>query len=193
MTNLYRVKDSNLVSVARQRLANEDQLQRWIAADPKLIGLDVLVLGREVRTDSGARIDVLALESDGTLVIIECKRDRTSRDIIGQVLDYGSWISKLTTRHVHEIAQANLGKLLQQAFKDHFDIPLPENLNESHKLLIVASEFDPSSRRIVEYLAETHDSRHQHRIFQYLRARRANISHYRLVARSGRSDRTCRA
>ena len=156
MTNLYCVTNSDLVPVARTRLAKEDQLQAWIAADPKLIGLDVLVLGREVRTDSGARIDVLALESDGTLVIIECKRDRTPRDIIGQVLDYGSWISKLTTRDVHEIAQAKLGKLLQQQFQDRFGIPLPENLNEAHKLLIVASEFDSSSRRIVEYLAEEH-------------------------------------
>ena len=60
MTNLYHAKNADLVPVSRKRLANEDQLQAWIAANPKLIGLDVLVLGREVRTDSGARIDILA-------------------------------------------------------------------------------------------------------------------------------------
>jgi hypothetical protein len=156
MTNLYHAKNSGLVPVGRKRLANEDQLQEWIAANPKLIGLDVLLLGREIRTDSGARIDILALESDGTLVIIECKRDRTPRDIIGQILDYASWVSKLSTRDVHEIALGKLGKPLEVAFEDRFGISLPENLNEGHNLVIVASEFDASSRRIVQYLAEEH-------------------------------------
>jgi hypothetical protein len=48
MTNLYNVKNGELVSVAHKRLANEGQLQAWIAANPRLIGLDVLVLGRAV-------------------------------------------------------------------------------------------------------------------------------------------------
>ena len=43
MTNLYHAKNGDLSSVSRKRLANEDQLQAWIAASPRLIGLDVLV------------------------------------------------------------------------------------------------------------------------------------------------------
>jgi RecB family endonuclease NucS len=84
MTNLYHAKDGNLVLVSRKRLANEDQLQAWIAADPRLIGLDVLVLGREVSTEFGGRIDILALDREGNIVVVECKRDRTPRDIIAQ-------------------------------------------------------------------------------------------------------------
>jgi len=144
------------VPVARKRLANEDQLQGWIAENPRLIGLDMLVLGREVSTEYGTRIDVLGLDRDGNMVVIECKRDRTPRDIIGQVLDYASWVSSLTTRQVHEIAAAKLNKPLQTAFQERFGAEFPEALNESHNLVIVASEFDASSRRIVEYLAEKH-------------------------------------
>jgi hypothetical protein len=157
MTNLYHAKDGDLLLVSRKRLANEDQLQAWIAADPRLIGLDVLVLGREVSTEFGGRIDILALDREGNIVVVECKRDRTPRDIIAQILDYASWVSKLSTREVHEIAHNKLGKPLQMAFQDRFGIGLPENLNESHSLIIVASEFDSSSRRIVSYLAEEHD------------------------------------
>jgi hypothetical protein len=35
-----------------------------------------------------------------------------------------------------------------------FDEAIPQNINVNHKMLIVASEFDDSSERIVEYLAE---------------------------------------
>ena len=156
MTNLYHAKNGDLLLVSRTRLAREDQLQAWIAADPRLIGLDVIVLGREVATEFGGRIDILGLDREGNIVVVECKRDRTPRDIIAQILDYASWVSKLATREVHEIAHNKLGKPLQTAFQDRFGIGLPENLNESHSLIIVASEFDSSSRRIVSYLAEEH-------------------------------------
>jgi hypothetical protein len=116
----------------------------------------MLVLGREVSTDFGGRIDILGLDREGNTVVVECKRDRTPRDIIAQVLDYASWISNLNTRRIHEIAAGKLSKSLPTAFQERFGAELPEALNESHNLVIVASEFDASSRRIVEYLAETH-------------------------------------
>jgi hypothetical protein len=117
----------------------------------------ILVLGREVSTEFGGRIDILGLDSDGNTVVIECKRDRTPRDIIAQILDYASWIAHLSTRQVHEIAYTKLSKPLEGAFRERFGAELPEALNESHSLVIVAGEFDASSRRIVEYLAEVHD------------------------------------
>jgi hypothetical protein len=49
-----------------------------------------------------------------------------------------------------------MSKSLPTAFQERFGAELPEALNESHNLVIVATEFDASSRRIVEYLAETH-------------------------------------
>ena len=155
--SLRKFKDGALVPINRKRLANEDQLQTWIAANPRLLGLEVLVLAREVSTDFGGRIDILGLDRDGNAVVIECKRDRTPREIIAQILDYASWVAKLSTRQIHEIAQHKLGNLLEAAFQERFGTELPEALNESHSLVIVASEFDSSSRRIVEYLAERHD------------------------------------
>jgi hypothetical protein len=73
------------------------------------------------------------------------------------VLDYASWIAHLSTRRIHDIAHLKLGKPLESVFRERFGTELPEALNESHSMVIVASEFDASSRRIVEYLAEVHD------------------------------------
>ena len=145
-----------MVPVPRQTLANEEVLEGWIAEDPSIVGLDVLVIGRQVVTDFYGRIDILAIDREGDLSIIELKRDRTPRDIVGQILDYASWVAKLTTKRVHEIAVSKLGQRLETAFRDRFEAPLPENLNGGHSMVIVASEFDASSKRIVEYLAEEH-------------------------------------
>jgi len=129
-------------------------LERWIEENPALVGLDVLIIGRQVVTDHNGRIDLLAIDREGNLTIVELKRDRTSRDVVAQVLDYASWVTSLTAEQIDRIAQEKLGKSLERAFLDRFDAPPPEILNVSHSMVIVASEFDASSKRIVEYLAK---------------------------------------
>lgn len=156
MTTLYKVAGGGLVPVRRQTLASEEMLEEWIAKDPAIIGLDVLVIGRQVVTDFNKVIDILAIGREGDLSIIELKRDKTPRDIVAQILDYASWVASLTTKRVHEIAMDKLGQRLETAFHERFDTPLPENLNGNHSMVIVASEFDASSKRIVEYLAQEH-------------------------------------
>jgi hypothetical protein len=156
MTTLYKIDSGELVQVKRKTLASEEMLEVWLAKDPSIIGLDVLVLGRQIVTDYNGRIDVLAIDREGDLIVIELKRDKTPRDIVAQILDYASWIAGLTTKRVHEIAMSKLGQRLETSFNERFDAPLPEILNGNHSMVIVASEFDASSKRIVEYLAQEH-------------------------------------
>jgi hypothetical protein len=147
-----------LAPVAPGKLAKEDMIQGWIEKQPELLGLDrLMIIGREVATDYGGRIDLLGIDDEGNLVILELKRDRTPRDIIAQVLDYASWVAKLTTRECHQIATSYLGKSLDVAFRERFKATLPETLNQSHTMVIIASAFDASSERIVRYLSEKHD------------------------------------
>lgn len=157
MTRLYRLAGNLLEPVARGKLANENLIEGWIARQPDLLGLDLLVIGRQVITEFGARIDLLGMDADGNLVIVELKRDRTPREIIAQVLDYASWVSGLTTRQVHDLGLSYLKVPVDTAFRERFGSALPQTLNETHSMLIVASSFDVSSQRIVRYLSEQHD------------------------------------
>ena len=156
MIQLHAIRSGQVERMASQRLSREDDLQRWIATDPGLIGLDVLVLGREIPAYDNGRMDILALDSDGNLVVIECKRDRTPREVIAQLLDYASWASEQTTRQIHDLAARLLKRPLFDVFAEVFGGPIPETLNSSQSLIVVATEFDPASRRIVQYLAEKH-------------------------------------
>lgn len=157
MTNLYRLDGETLVPMARGKLSREELIEVWVARQPDLLGLDMLVIGRQLVTDFGGRIDLLGIDAEGNTVIVELKRDRTPREIIAQVLDYASWIAGLTTRQIHEIAFTYLGQRLDAPFRTKFETALPQTLNETHTMVIVASEFDPASQRIVRYLSEVHD------------------------------------
>ena len=157
MIQLHAIRSGGVERMTAQKLSREDDLQRWIAKDPGLVGLDVLIIGREIPAHDNGRIDILALDSDGNLVVIECKRERTPREVIAQLLDYADWASEQTTRQIHDLATKSLRRPLFDAFNETFGTPIPEALNSSQSLIVVATEFDSASRRIaVQYLAEKH-------------------------------------
>jgi hypothetical protein len=153
---VWRVDGQQLTELPKARLDQEQRLEQWVAADPKLLGLDVLVIGRQVRTAYGGYVDLLGIDQDGDLTIIELKKDRTPREIVAQVLDYAAWVSELGADEIEQIARGYLGYSLSDAFGEHFGGDLPETLNNDHKMVIVASELDDASERITQYLAAQH-------------------------------------
>ena len=168
MTRLWKVENGQLAEVATAS-PKKSIVEAWIEKDPSILGLDLLVIARRFTTDFGGRIDLLGIDQEGDLTLIEMKRAKTPREVIAQTLDYGSWVKGLTTPRIHSIANAHLKKLLSEAFLQRFDQTIPETLNSSHNLLIVAGEFDPSSRRIVEYLSEAHGVSINTAFFSYFR------------------------
>ncbi len=150
---LWRVSEQKLTELPKLRLDSEDRLEAWIEQDVSLLGMDLLIIGRQVRTQFGGWIDLVAIDSEGDLLIIELKKDKTPREVVAQVLDYASWISSLSPKEIDECASAYLKKPLAEAFRERFEIAIPDNVNASHRMLIVASELDDSSERIIQYLA----------------------------------------
>lgn len=159
MTRLWKVENRSLVRVTTEPLESENQLEDWLETDISLLGPGLLIIGRQVETSFGGRIDLLAIDADGSISVVELKRHRTPRDIVAQVLDYASWIARLDTPAVFAIADRywqGKGTRFITAFSDRFGNPPPEPLNSSHNMVIVASSLDPASQRIVEYLSQVH-------------------------------------
>ena len=160
MTSLWSIDADGLTSLPVERLNSEDRLEAWLEADIGILSADLLIIGRQVTTAYGGKIDLLAINAKGALSVIELKRDKTPRDIVAQVLDYASWVSRLDTPTVHAIAnsywQEKECKFIDQFHKKFAAYP-PEPLNSSHSMIIVASALDPETKRIVEYLSSDHD------------------------------------
>jgi len=153
---IWEIQDGNILKeIKKSKLELEQHLEDWLEKDISVISNDLLVIGRQVQTDFGGFIDLLCLDYNGDIVIVELKRDKTPREAIAQVLDYASWVKDLSNDEITEIANRYLGEKgpLEKAFKEKFGEELPEIINENHKMLIIASEIDNSTERIIEYLS----------------------------------------
>jgi len=167
-TGVWRI-DGGLKRIEPKALDLESRLEDILDEDLTIASPNWMVIGRQVRTAHGKFIDLLAIDSAGNLVILELKRDRTARDIVAQVLDYGSWVRTLEDIHIVQIYTDYLekyhperaeGASFDSDFLKRFDHPeMPDELNAEHELVIVASELDASTERVVGYLAEEYGVR----------------------------------
>ena len=168
--NLWKVDGNDLAEINTATLDKEERLEDWITKDPSILGIDLLLIGRQVTSEYRGRIDLLAINSQGDLVIIELKRDRTPREIVAQVLDYASWIKKLGYNEVNAITSKYLNKSLAESFSEKFGTSIPENINTNHSMIIIASELDDSSERIVQYLSDDYNVNINAIFFNYFKS-----------------------
>ena len=87
-------------------------LQEWLVHQPDALGEELLIVQKEFEgfDDTRERLDLLALDKDGHLVIIENKLDDSGRDVVWQVLKYASYCASLTKGQVVEIYQQYLDR-----------------------------------------------------------------------------------
>src|SRR3990172_5889007 len=137
-------------------LAKEQLLEDMIVTTPRMLSDEWMLIGRQEDTGYGGRIDLLAVAPDGSLVLIELKRDRTPREVVAQALDYAGWVEKLRAEDIAAIySRFAPGRSLAQDFGQRFGEDLDEEtLNQSHQIIIVSASLDDSTERIVAYLNE---------------------------------------
>ena len=141
-------------------LANENELEEMICNDIGILNDGWLAIGRQVPTAYGGSIDVLAMDANGNLIVIELKKNKTARDVVSQAIDYASWVKNIDSAKVASIYKNSKNKLksssesLDQALNKKFNKEFSEDeiKGSYHQIVIVASELDPSTERIVKYL-----------------------------------------
>ena len=154
---MWEVRDKRLEEVPRDKIGLEKFLEDWLEQDISIISDDLLVVGRQVETGFGGLIDLLCLNRDGDVVIVELKKDKAPREVITQVLEYASWVDDLSYEDISNIANEYLKERsfdLESAFSEKFGVQLPDVLNESHEMLIVATDLDDQSERVIKYLSQ---------------------------------------
>lgn len=156
---MYRIdQTANQVEKLKSRqfgelnLKERQHLQEWIAKNPDMLGEELLIIQKEFDgfSDTSERLDLLALDKDGALVIIENKLDDTGRDVVWQALKYTAYCSTLTTDQIIEIYQAYLDKYEEgedakssiQAFLGYEESEDEIHLNNTdQRVILVANNF----------------------------------------------------
>ncbi|WP_404386502.1 endonuclease NucS [Knoellia locipacati] len=149
---IWRIDGDTPRRLEGSTLPSESTLEEYLEHDPSLLGDRLLVVGRQVRTPHGKYIDLLAMDAEGNIHVLELKRDKTPRDVVAQVLDYGSWVSTLDRDTIIDLANEHLDVPFESAFEDVFGTSAPDELNAALQLTIVATDLDAGSERIVTYL-----------------------------------------
>ncbi len=164
---------SDLRTIPSKGLALEESLEERLENDISILSEELLVIGRQIATAYGSYIDLLCMDGNGDTVIVELKRDRTPRQVTAQALDYGSWVQNLSNDEITELANAYLKskglESLEDAFQAKFEVELPDVLNDSHSMLIVGSQIDSASERIISYLSDNYGVDINAATFQYFR------------------------
>jgi len=93
------------VSFASLGFKERQHLQEWIAKCPHVLGEDLLIIQKEFDGFDGTRerLDLLAIDKDGALVIIENKLDDSGKDVTWQSLKYAAYCSTLSPKHICDI------------------------------------------------------------------------------------------
>jgi hypothetical protein len=116
---MFRVdlSENRILKLDQKRFADfglreRTHLQQWMADTPDALGEELLIIQQEFDGFAATRerLDLLALDKSGQLVIIENKLDDTGRDVVWQALKYAAYCSTLKKAQVLDIFQRYLDR-----------------------------------------------------------------------------------
>ena len=134
------------------KLREREHLQEWLAHTPEALGEELLVIQKEFDgfADTRERLDLLALDKEGRLVVIENKLDDSGRDVVWQALKYAAYCSNLKRKDVPAIYQKYLDRAggnedAEEKLRDFLEV---EDLDEvvlnprnEQRLVLIAANF----------------------------------------------------
>ena len=140
------------VTLKEMNCKERTDLQEWIVSNPKILGEELLIIQKEFSgwDKTNERLDVLALDKKGKLVVIENKTDDSGRDAVWQAIKYASYVSTLTLEQTAELldsylkgnnstedAKRVIGDFLNKEFDEIKDF----NTENSQRIILVARKF----------------------------------------------------
>ena len=157
------MSNAELVIARETNLELERHLESWLENSPWALAQDetILWIGRQTRAtaEEGTILpDLIGVDSEGNLVIVELKKDRTPRDVIAQLLEYATWADELSEKQIQQIAEGHFqnrgtfqGQTFHDAFSEMFEEEVP-TLNQRLRLFVVAEEISPRVSSICRFL-----------------------------------------
>jgi len=150
---LWKITDKGPSPVKETKFKDEklleEHLEDWIAAKPMLLGEPLLIFGRQVQIpDTKDRLDLLAVDPQGMIVVIELKRGHIKDPVDIQSLRYASYLAKWRFEDFENVARNYFGKVGDPEFNfnDRFEsfcgesgVDVIPDLNQDQRIIIVGS------------------------------------------------------
>ncbi|MGD0229678.1 MAG: hypothetical protein ABSC19_04870 [Syntrophorhabdales bacterium] len=137
----------------------EAVLEGWLESNPDGIVEDgkILIVGRQVVTNFGGFIDLVGIDRQGTLVVVELKRNRTPPDTLAQALEYAAFAARLDTGQLEAILRSYLSdesSNLAEHHRAYFELGSDEavSFNKDQRVVIVGQRVTPEIRQTASFL-----------------------------------------
>lgn len=145
-------KEIREISFKEVGLKERKDLQEWIASNPNMLGEELLIIQKEFDgfNDTNERLDLLALDKEGNIVVIENKLDDSGRNVVWQSLKYAGYCSSLKKEDIRSIFQQYLVKTgsaenAETLITDFLNKPdfseVQLNQDLTQRIILVAKEF----------------------------------------------------
>ena len=136
------------VDFRRVGLKERKDIQEWVAANPSILGEDLLIIGKEFSGFdlTNERLDLLAVDSDGRLVIIELKRDDTGANAHWQAIKYASYLRRATAEQIVGVLAEYKNVSPEDAWEElaqHLGADDLNALNNDQRIILASHRFAP--------------------------------------------------
>jgi len=165
---LYKVKGNKIEIVKTTHFDETEKMEKdledWIEATPSILGEKLLIIGRQVQIpEVNDKIDLLAIDVNGNLVIIELKRGKLKHPIDMQALRYASYVSRWGYDDIENQAQSyylekgekdfNFNEKLENFFAEAGLDEVPD-LNSDQRIILVGSKIKDKLGSVALWLRE---------------------------------------
>jgi hypothetical protein len=143
-------------------------LEDWISHTPSMLGSDIVIIGRQLQTQSGP-LDLLGVDRTGNTVIVELKRDKLPREALAQAVDYASDVAFWSVDRLGEACVKFCDRSLEEVLSERFsDINLEEiAINAAQRIILAGFSIESSLERMINWLSDSYDMSINAVIFQY--------------------------
>ena len=145
-------------------LKERQHIEEWLRKNPEIMGEELLIIGHEYDDfENNERIDLLAIDKEGNLVVIEVKRDNSGISVDFQALKYVSYMSRRTLKEIIEIYSKYIDdNSLQldpiQEIMEFLNVDdeslLNDMINNTQRIIIIGKEFDKRVLSVCAWLYE---------------------------------------
>lgn len=182
-------EDGGTHEISPSEVALESQIDEALERDPTILGFKLLIIAKQLPVTIGTaadksttrRLDLLAINESGSLVVIENKRTIANRETIAQTLEYAAWANNVTIDKIaktytsyssngnydtEDIPTEKTVQLLVNAYAERFRESTDEDDVEEHlrtgieqgtpDMLIVATELDSATALTINFLADVY-------------------------------------